>query len=246
MATELDCQGASTNRKWAEEWLSAPRFATYLDVCSGDASQAIDLHEWNLRLAQAVLCDIAHFELALRNRYCCVLSAKLGGAGQWLFDDASPLIRPILRKSKSGKLRDVNIVNRRAISDAVNRAHNPSNPDQVISGLMLGFWAHMTDRSRERDLWIPYLNAAWPKGTDRADLHLRIYAINRLRNRAAHNERLFNPRDNRLLPTKVDAEVVALMQALCPEAHAYLYGGSGRSAVERFLLENPLSVAISV
>lgn len=44
------------------------------------------------------------------------------------------------------KLRDVNMVNRRAIDDARGRAHDPANPNQVIAGLMLGFWAHMTDR----------------------------------------------------------------------------------------------------
>ena len=98
-----------------------------------------------------------------------------------------------MRKSKAKKLRDVNMVNRRAIDDARGRAHDPVNPNQVVAGLMLGFWAHMTDRSRERDLWIPYLHAAWPAGTDRAELNLKLEAINKLRNRVAHNERLFNP-----------------------------------------------------
>lgn len=40
----------------------------------------------------------------------------------------------------------MNMVNRRAIDDARGRAHDPANPNQVIAGLMLGFWAHMTDR----------------------------------------------------------------------------------------------------
>ena len=120
-----------------------------------------ELHEWNLALGRALMGDIAHFELALRNTYDRVLTERFEGGDHWLFDANSPVTRPIMRKSKAKKLRDVNLVNRRAVGDARGRAHDPANPDQVVAGLMLGFWAHMTDRSSERDLWIPYLHAAW-------------------------------------------------------------------------------------
>ena len=125
-----------------------------------------ELHEWNLALGRALMGDIAHFELALRNTYDRVLTERFEGGDHWLFDANSPVTRPIMRKSKAKKLRDVNLVNRRAVGDARGRAHDPANPDQVVAGLMLGFWAHMTDRSSERDLWIPYLHAAWPARTD--------------------------------------------------------------------------------
>jgi hypothetical protein len=62
-----------------------------------------------------------------------------------------------------------------------------------VSNLTLGFWAHMTDRSHERDLWIPYLHRAWPAGTDRAAVARGVGAVNAVRNRAVHHERLFNP-----------------------------------------------------
>lgn len=180
-------------KEWAERWLSSSRFSSYLDVCDGDVDQALELHEWNLLLGRALLGDIAHFELALRNSYDRVLSEGFKGSDHWLFDPDSPVTRPIMRMSKAKKLRDVNLVNRRAVEDARGRAHDPSNPNQVVAGLMLGFWSHMTDRSRERDLWIPYLHAAWPSGTNRAELNLKLEAVNKLRNRVAHNERLFNP-----------------------------------------------------
>ena len=226
-------------RKWAERWLSPARFSTHLDACGGDAEKALELHEWNLMLGRALLGDIAHFELALRNAYDRVLTERFKGDEHWLFDADSPVTRPILRMSKARKLRDVNLVNRRAVEDARGRAHDPSDPDQVVAGLMLGFWAHMTDRSRERDLWIPYLHAAWPAGTDRAELNRKLESINKLRNRVAHNERLFNPGKGGYPPKAIDADINELFGALCPEAHGSLCDAGGRTTVERFLEEHP-------
>lgn len=232
--------------EWAERWLSTSRLSSYLDLCGGDIDRALELHEWNLMLGQSLMGDIAHFELALRNAYDRVLAKRFHGDEHWLFDVNSPVTRPIMRKSKAKKLRDVNLVNRRAVEDARGRAHDPSNPNQVVAGLMLGFWAHMTDRSRERDLWIPYLHAAWPKGTDRAELNLKIEAINKLRNRVAHNERLFNPGENGYSPKGVDADIVELFRDLCPEAHTSLCSSNDVTAVEQFLEEHPAPVKVEL
>lgn len=230
-------------REWAERWLSRTRFSSYLDVCDNDVGLALELHEWNLMLGQALMGDVAHFELALRNAYDRVLSERFKGDEHWLFDKNSPVTRPIMRKSKVKKLRDANLVNRRAVDDARSRAHDCCNPDQVIAGLTLGFWAHMTDRSRERDLWIPYLHAAWPAGTDRAKLNLKLDAVNELRNRVAHNERLFNPSAGGCSPKAVDADIFELFRALCPEAHESFHA-DGRPAVERFLEDHPAPVNV--
>lgn len=226
-------------RNWIERWLSPSRFLPYLDACDGDVDRALKLHEWNIMLGQALMGDIAHFELALRNAYDRTLAERFNGSEHWLFDSNSPVTRPIMRMSKTKKLRDVNLVNRRAVENARGRAHDPSNPNQVIAGLTLGFWAHMTDRSRERDLWIPYLHAAWPVGTDRAKLNLRLEKINKLRNRVAHNERLFNPSKSNYSPKDIDADINELFRALSPEAHMIFYSIDNRTAIERFLENHP-------
>ncbi len=233
-------------REWAERWLSATRFSSYLELCDGDVDKALGLHEWNLALGRALMGDIAHFELALRNSYDRVLVERFIGDEHWLYDASSPVMRPIMRKSKAGKLRDMNLVNRRAVEDARRRAHDSANPDQVVAGLMLGFWAHMTDRSRERDLWIPYLHSAWPAGTDRAKLNLKLEAINKLRNRVAHNERLFNPGPDGYSPMGVDADILALFKALSPQAYESLYGGEEKTAAERFLEEHPAPINVEL
>lgn len=240
------CRENGTCRQWAEQWLSTTRFSTYLDACDGDAEKALELHEWNLALGRALMGDIAHLELALRNAYDRVLTERFEGDNHWLFDENSPVTRPIMRKSKTKKLRDVNLVNRRAVEDAKGRAHDSSNPNQVVAGLMLGFWAHMTDRSRERDLWIPYLHAAWPTGTNRRELNRKLEAVSKLRNRVAHNERLFNPGENGYSPRTIDADMFELFRMLCPKIHRNLYSIDSRTAVERFLEEHPAPVDVEL
>lgn len=182
--------------------------------------------------------DVAHFEVALRNAYDRVMGERWGGA-HWLLDDGSPVLRPIVRMSKNGNPRDVNLVNRRAVAQARSNAHDKDDSDQVIANLMLGFWAHLTDRSRERDLWIPYLNAAWPKSTDRNGLNNTLAAINQVRNRAAHNERLFDPLTETLSPARADANIIRALRALCPEAAERLYGHEEKTPVELFCEEYP-------
>lgn len=245
MADALGGPMAESRLEWAERWLSPSRLTPYLDACDGDIDRALALHEWNLLLGQALMGDIAHFELALRNSYDRVLTERVGSEQHWLFDENSPVTRPIMRKSKAKKLRDVNMVNRLAVNDACRRAHNSTDPNQVIAGLTLGFWVHMTDRSRERDLWIPYLHAAWPAGTDRATLNLELEAINRLRNRVAHNERLFNPETIGCSPRIIDAFMIELLRELCPEAHESFHG-DGRTAVEKFLKEHPAPAEVEL
>lgn len=241
-------QSLSSNdtMQWAIRWLSAPRLAPYLASCNENIDRALDLYLWNVGLCQVLMADISHFEVALRNAYDETLRISWRGNKHWLLDDQSPVRAPIMRTSRSKQLLDVNIANRKAISQAQSRAHDANDPDQVISNLMMGFWAHLTDRSRERDLWIPYLHSAWPAGTNRAKLNRTIYAINKLRNRVAHNERLFNPTQDEFLPTIVDANIIRLLRDLCPEATVKLFGNEKETSAERYKREHPLPVSVKL
>lgn len=246
MIVKSDDKKAECKREWAERWLSAARLNSYACLSDNDIELALDLHEWNISLGKVLMGDIARFEVALRNAYDRALCNTSPGDTHWLFDDESPVRRPIMRMSKSKKLRDVNLVNRRTISEAQRRAHDSKNPDQIIAGLMLGFWTHMTDRSRERDLWIPSLHTVWPSGTDRASLNGSLYAINKMRNRVAHNERLFNPIEQALSPKAVDANVLRLFRVLCPEAAEHLYGVCEKTPVEMFLEKHPAPITVEL
>lgn len=57
------------NLGWIQRWLSSARWQPYLERSDGNARLALVLYEWNLHLAGAVLHDVAHVEVAIRNAY---------------------------------------------------------------------------------------------------------------------------------------------------------------------------------
>ena len=179
------------SRESIESWLSRPRFARYLEAARGNDAKALEFYLWNTGLAQAVLRDVSFFEVALRNSYCRALDKFWLGHGRWLFDDDSPIRRPILRTNKRGNVTDANRINRYSIDRLRDSLGSSASPDRIISNLTLGFWAHMSDRNHERDVWIPILHRVWPKGTSRSALNKCVTNINAVRNRAAYNEHLF-------------------------------------------------------
>lgn len=237
----------SINRSDIEAWLSAPRYKRYLEVSEQDDELALDLYLWNIGLAQAVLRDVSLFEVALRNVYDKAISATWSGSDHWLFDDTSPVRRPILRTNKRGKVKDANRLNRNMIDHlASNLGHDPS-PDKVISNLTLGFWAHMTDRSHERDLWIPSIHLAWPKGTSRDIVNRKIAEINNVRNRAAHHEHLFASEGMGCSTLRACQDAVALFSQLEPAACNYVYKGQTSSCtVSEFVAANPAPCSVVI
>lgn len=77
--------------RWVRKWLSAARWQPYLAYCDGDERRALALYEWNLRLVGAVLHDVAHVEVAIRNAYDQAFSAHWSGDNSWLLDSCSPV-----------------------------------------------------------------------------------------------------------------------------------------------------------
>ena len=229
---------------WAEKWLSAERLTPYLKACGGDAEKALALYEWNSSLAQLLMRDISNFEVALRNACNAAMESSWQGDAHWLLDENSPARRPIMRKSARGML-DSNRINRKAIDAAVDGLSKGFSTGSLVAGLTLGFWVHLSDRSREAVIWRSGLYKAWPKGTNRAELQERLYGILRVRNRVAHSERLFGPKRLELSPKKVDADAIELLGLLCPEATDYLYGEDG-APIGKFLNEHPAPVAVEL
>lgn len=115
-----------------------------------------------------------------------------------------------------------------------------ATPDDIVSNLTLGFWAHMTDRHHERVLWIPILHKVWPKGASRSDINTRIAQINNVRNRAAHHEHLFVPDGETCSTLEACKDAVELFSQLAPEACSYVYGDKDRiCSVSEFVSNNP-------
>lgn len=229
---------------WAEKWLSTERFVPYLKACDGDVGKALDLYRWNVSLGQFLMRDISYFEVALRNSYNSVMESRWDGEAHWLLDDGSPVRKPVVRKSGKGE-SDVNRVNRIIIDKTVNGLPKGFSTGALVAGLTLGFWVHLTDRAREAVIWRTGLYAAWPKGTNRGELQDRLDGILRVRNRIAHNERLFDPRNAQLSPKRVNADAVRLLGQLQPEAAGYLLG-AGDATLDEFLEKHPAPVGVEL
>lgn len=223
---------------WVENWLSKPRLGTYLKRCHGNMDEAMRLYEWNTDLGLVLLRDIGYFEVALRNAYDHVIRERWNRDEHWLFDPSSPVNIHIPRHTRAGASFDANALNRNLIAEASHGHRGKLSPDSTIANLSFGFWAHLTDKAHERALWIPYLHHAWPAGTNRATLDSAIRSIGLCRNRIAHHEHLFDPKDDSLLPDLVDRSVVELFCQLIPEN--MIFSPSGPSPVEQFLERHPM------
>lgn len=226
-------------------WLSEPRYSVYASAANGDPQRAYDLYLWNANLSQVLLRDISFFEVALRNSQDRCLSERWVGESHWLLDPASPVRRPILRKSRGGSAFDANDRNRQMIGRITDGPRGTSDPNRIVSRLTLGFWTHLFDTNHERDLWIPYLHAAWPKGTNRSELYSELNTINVMRNRAAHSEKLFDLRGG-LSVRACDETIVRLMHAISPAVADQMTENAQLTPVERYLRESELDKNIRI
>lgn len=206
---------------WIEKWLSTPRLARYLLETGGDQQRALNLYEWNLQLGAALMRDIAHVEVAVRNAYDSVMTARWRGSQHWLFDPTSPVLAPLWRTRRNHRA-DLNSRNRAAVDDAIRRCGGgAATPGEVIAELSFGFWRHCTDAAHEKTLWVPYLHRAWPGKTSRAALERSLTTINNARNRASHHEPLFGARPGNDL-TAAHREIQRLSTMLIPELGNYI------------------------
>lgn len=82
---------------------------------------------------------------------------------------------------------DVNSINRKNVDGAIARCgYSQATSGKVIAELSLGFWRQLTTNAMEKTFWVPYLNTASPRGTSRKSVDAQIGAVNKLRNRIAH------------------------------------------------------------
>ncbi|MFI7587870.1 hypothetical protein ACIB24_12420 [Spongisporangium articulatum] len=220
--------GDTLTGPWVEAWLGAPRFAAYVQAAAGDRGNGLLLYEWNVQLGQALMRDIAHLEVGLRNAYDAVLSERWPGPTHWLLARDSPATTPLMRTKGSGAQRRMVDINHRGRTN-VERAivacgGSAATPGKVMAELSLGFWRSLTANPREQSLWIRYLRHAYPEGTDRREVDEMLQRINTLRNRIAHHEPVYAARPGQLAPAEAHTEIVAVMRMIAPEAAGFVEG----------------------
>lgn len=172
-----------------EQWLSAPRFATYLGASGQDRRLALELYEWNTAVSAAVLHDLSHLEVALRNAYdAAIVAHSPAGTAHWT-SDVNRYFPPIIKRVRDGSRYDINTRPREQITYA-RRTANSATPGKVIAELSFGFWRYLSSSAHATSLWMPYLRHGFVAGTGRQAVDEPMRRVHRLRNRVAHHEPL--------------------------------------------------------
>ncbi len=185
---------AHQDSQWITQWLSTPRWEPFLRATRQDTEAALALYEWNISVAMAFLHDAPHAEVLLRNSYNTVLERWWLGDQHWLIDPQSPVNAP-LHRMRDGVRIDSNDKNRQSIAEALRRNHTKHvSSEGLVAELPFGFWRHLTDAAHEQVLWIPALHKAFAPRTRRKEIEKHLARINRVRNRAAHNEPFISSR----------------------------------------------------
>jgi hypothetical protein len=176
---------------WVEQWLSAARLAKYLAAAGGDLDQALRLYEWNSQISAALMRDLGHVEIALRNAYARAIDTYWAGHADWT-RSAETLFAPVYR-TRNGRRVDINTQHRRQLVDACARVRPADPPGKIVAELPFGFWRFLSSAAHEKTVWVRYLHRAFPPGTDRKrDVDNSTAILNRLRNRVAHHEPLID------------------------------------------------------
>lgn len=186
-------------------WLSAARFAPFLNAADGDYERALDLYDWHAELSASSHQVIHRFEVVIRNAIDRAL-----GQGQpqeplketWLLD--FDLLRPSAIKQV------IVAAERLERGKALTRG-------RVIAGLPFGFWAGLFGNQYE-ELWRQHLRDAFPYGSPtRKDLAPSMGRIRRLRNRVARHDCLLSQDVGGVVE-----EMVRIVSWVDPEARAWL------------------------
>ncbi|MGH3440229.1 MAG: hypothetical protein ACRDRN_27775 [Sciscionella sp.] len=209
---------------WIQRWLSAPRYAVYLAAATGETERALALYEWNSQLSAALLRDLAHLEVGLRNAYDEAFSTSWPGALHWT-GVGDEVFAP-LHRSRNGRRIDVNRKPRDTLQRALRAAGGKgAPPGKVIAELPFGFWRYLSSAAHEKTLWVPCLHRAFPPGIDRRDIDRPAGRLHQLRNRVAHHEPLLRTKvathleDLCWLATHIDPELGKYLTATTTVPH---------------------------
>lgn len=178
--------------------ISEPRLRTYLDESSDRLDEALMLYERNVRLSESFYTPLQSLEVCLRNSLNRCMKERYGA--DWLYNGAAPLADAAARMIAEAQ---------RSIQQQAT-----STADTVVPELKFAFWVSLLAPRYDATLWRSALYRAFRSAMvrKRSEIHGRMNAIRRFRNRVAHHEPIFR-RD--LL--KVHAEIIEAIGWMCAD-----------------------------
>jgi Abi-like protein len=158
-----------------ERTLSRDRLTKYLAAKANDLDAALTLCERNMRLSEAMYIPLQSLEICLRNCINHEMSQVFGA--DWLTNQRAPLLPNANRMIKE------TIKERKA---------NYTNSD-LVAEIKFAFWVSLTGPGYDATIWRTVIQKAFRAqgGKKRADVHGRLNAIRRFRNRVAHHEPIY-------------------------------------------------------
>ena len=166
--------------------LSEPRFATYLQHCGNDRTQALLLYKWNLELSAAFVVPLHLLEVSLRNAVVECLEAVHTSNWPWNQGFIRRLPNPPRGYSPTRDLLNV-------------ASMKSPTMGKVVAELKFVFWEKMFTKRHDKRLWDAHIKNAFPNAPatlSPSQIRGRIYddviVIRKLRNRIAHHEPIFS------------------------------------------------------
>jgi hypothetical protein len=201
-------------------WITAVRFAPYLDEMHGDYERAVALYVWNARISAAMFETLHHVEVLLRNAIddqFPPVDAAAPPRETWLGDPS------ILNQQSRQRVRET--------IGRIRRDRQTPTRGRVVAGLSFGFWRALFDRKNSA-LWVSHLHRAFPAGRgDRAQVAALMSSLVPFRNRLAHHETIVR----RPIKTHYE-ELLTLAGLIDPSARDWI---GSVSRVETTLREHP-------
>lgn len=164
--------------------LTTERLGRY--VRAGGSDQAgWALYVWNSQMCSAYLEALSWVEVGLRNATADQMDQLRRSSdpkGEWL-DPRSEWFSPWFQAGSVSNLRQARSQAQRGAAGVV--------AGRVIAELTFGFWVRLYSRHYEASLWTPALRHAFPAKMSRVAVHDQLLTLQRLRNRVAHHEPVF-------------------------------------------------------
>ncbi|MCI1211836.1 Abi family protein [Bifidobacterium tibiigranuli] len=169
-----------------QRWFSAERMSTYVQSAQSTDCNPVDLYIWNGRLSKALLEDIAHVEVLLRN-FISERLAKESSRDDWYNDDAK-----FHFNSSRGNRFENSIIE---IERQIVRSGNTVTPGRVIADMSLGSWCFLLSGRLEQTVWKALrnpVNGGMPNYLlrKRATFERHVAMMRELRNRLSHQEHI--------------------------------------------------------
>lgn len=159
--------------------LTPRRLAKYLTANNNNLDQALKLYEENTKLAESFYTPLQGVEVCLRN---CIQQQLATTYGADWFQNGAPGFTGVSQSM---------IAEAFGILVEAGKSH-PYDPNDVVAELKFAFWVGLLGPHYDATLWRRCVYRAFPNARrPRREVHGRLNAIRRFRNRIMHHEPIY-------------------------------------------------------